>query len=162
MLPARAIAALGPMYMTKLSIAIFLSALFMGEVLSSEIRPELNEAQILAAERAALTCERKAMGELFQLSADFWNLPAFNATLAEELAGANESVIFKCPEEFLSTLEIASKELKEAVTYHIGLFEIEKLSCLLQARSSGKHKTLIEKYMKDIVDFNPSCTENGA
>ena len=148
--------------MTTLSTVIVLSALFMGEGSSSEIRAELNEAQILAAERAALTCETKRIRELFQLSADFGNLPMFNATLAEELAGANESVIIKCPEEFLSTLEIVSEELKDSVTDHMGLFQIEKLSCLLQAQSSGKHKRLIEEYMKDLVDSNPSCTENGA
>ena len=148
--------------MTTLSTVIVFTALLMGEGSSSEIRPELNESQILEAERGALTCEIERITELFQLSADFGNLPAFNATLAAELAGANESVIVKCPEEFLSTLEIASEELKEAVTYHIGLFDTEKLSCLLQAQSAGKHKALIQKYMKDLVDSNPSCTENGA
>ena len=138
------------------------SFLFLAGAASSETRPELDETRIFEAERSALACGTKQISELFQLSADFGNLPAFDATLAEVLSAANERIIFKCPNEFLSTLENESHEVKMAVSYHIGVFEIEKLDCLLQAKSTGKHKDLIEKYFRNSVDPRLSCTENGA
>lgn len=148
--------------MFRLLAGLLLLALIPRHSLGECRETKLNETEILAAEQAALNCQAESMTALFKLSVGFRELRAFDATMAEVIASANERAFLTCPEVFLSSLATADEQTKYAVASHIGLFEWEQVSCLMQQHANGAHAVLLEKYLKEFLQNRATCHPKSA
>ena len=78
-------------------------------------------------------CKSALLRERFHQSRLEAGTEQHNASVAEEVAGANEDAFLACPKQFMRELSGEDAETQQAVAHYFGLFEVERVASELSA-----------------------------